>query len=101
MKLVLLYKELISFVFSRAFAKNFDCRTYVRRRSFFTKNNFVSLALFLILLSHFLAVSGRRKTDSLLERLRKIERTAEIQPRTDLAHTQRGVLQKMHRFVDL
>ena len=46
MKLVFIYKELISFVFSRAFAKNFDCRTYVRRRSFFTKNNFVSLALY-------------------------------------------------------
>ena len=40
------YNESISIAFSRAFAKNFDCRTYVRRRSFFTKNNFVSLALY-------------------------------------------------------
>ena len=32
-------------VFSRALKKNFDCPTLVGRRSFFFKNNFVSLGL--------------------------------------------------------
>ncbi len=32
-------------IFSSTFTKNFDCRRFLRRRSFFVKNNFVSLPL--------------------------------------------------------
>ena len=41
------YKELLNFiVFSRILKKNFDCCTFVQRRSFFSKNSLIYLGLF-------------------------------------------------------